>query len=434
VFSWDDPTDVDYYINQLTQIGDTILDSSLSNEKVVLSSLHLGRQCIGISDKKSRLKQVNKRLEEEISKKQHYFQNLKPKVNKLNEKIFNELTYLKSLSVRELNETRNKDLVDSFYERHSEFEFEEFKDKHIFSQNDVNDLMENDPEIQIELVKTPEQSFEFSVISTFVGSLPVYENVGRQLKYVIKLNGKIGGIICLASDLIGLSNRDRYIGWTKREDWSTGKINNLCVTKLIIPTQPLGYFVGGKLLTLLLYSKQFRDDWYETYGDVLVGMTITSLFGSYSQYTGLGNKLRKIKGGTKGKVLLYPKDNTCKEIYSLLRELSEFDPGIKEQLEDIENNLPSSPKQKTINLYYKYSGFKDLWETRSGETLHHGFKRGLFFMELYKNTKEFLRGEIKEDGLKGRDLDFHENGQDIFKYWKEKYFERRYLKLVDCKN
>ena len=60
-----------------------------------------------------------------------------------------------------------------------------------------------------------------------------------------------------------------------------------------MPTQPLGYsFTGGKLLAYLCLSDDVQRLWKEKYGDTLVGVTTTSLYGkakanTLSQYDGL---------------------------------------------------------------------------------------------------------------------------------------------------
>ena len=54
----------------------------------------------------------------------------------------------------------------------------------------------------------------------------------------------------------------------------------------------------------MITSKKIRDSWEEAYGDKLVGMTTTALYGPYSQYTNLPN-LKKM-GSTKGQTFIKP--------------------------------------------------------------------------------------------------------------------------------
>ena len=55
----------------------------------------------------------------------------------------------------------------------------------------------------------------------------------------------------------------------------------------IIPIQPFGYnFLGGKLM-LMITSDVIRKSWEDKYGDILVGMSTTSLYGTCSQYNNM---------------------------------------------------------------------------------------------------------------------------------------------------
>jgi hypothetical protein len=69
-----------------------------------------------------------------------------------------------------------------------------------------------------------------------------------------------------------------------------GRSLNMANGQTIMCTQPFGrIFNGGKLLALLCSSKQVANDWKEKYGDVLVTVETTSLYGEKdsTQYDGL---------------------------------------------------------------------------------------------------------------------------------------------------
>ena len=59
----------------------------------------------------------------------------------------------------------------------------------------------------------------------------------------------------------------------------------------------------------------------------------------------------------------------------------------------------------------------------------HGFKRGIYFADIYENGKEFLRGEIEEEDLKMKKK-YVEDSDYIMKWWKPKAI-KRYSKLFD---
>jgi len=83
---------------------------------------------------------------------------------------------------------------------------------------------------------------------------------------------------------------------------------------------------------------------------------------------------------------------------------------------------PTGVKQKTINMIFKAVGVK-------ASTYMHGFKRGIFFADIYENGKEFLRGEIEEKDLKMKQK-YVDDSDYIMNWWKPKAI-KRYIKLFD---
>ena len=120
----------------------------------------------------------------------------------------------------------------------------------------------------------------------------------RMLKFLVrdKVSKKYLGIICISSDFLEASGRDKLIGW-KKEDFSKpggklfGKLNNSAQGQAIVPTQPFGRtYNGTKLLALLCLSDVVAKKWEEEYGDKLVLVTTTALWGdkkAVSSYDGL---------------------------------------------------------------------------------------------------------------------------------------------------
>ena len=60
-------------------------------------------------------------------------------------------------------------------------------------------------------------------------------------------------------------------------------------------------------------------------------------------------------------------------------------------------------------------------------TYMHGFKRGIYYADMYENGKEFLRGEIKEQDLIMKQK-YVEDSDYIMRWWKKKAI-KRYAKL-----
>ena len=152
-------------------------------------------------------------------------------------------------------------------------------------------------------------SEKWNTLRTFLSTMKNNSNIGRQMFFIVKDNrsGKYLGVICISGDFMDLTPRDNYIGWDRDIKTFKGKINHTAIGSSIVPTQPLGYsFTGGKLLAYLCLSDDVQRLWKEKYGDTLVGVTTTSLYGkaktnTLSQYDGL--KYWKRMGFTTGETI-----------------------------------------------------------------------------------------------------------------------------------
>ena len=163
-------------------------------------------------------------------------------------------------------------------------------------------------------------SENWNTLRTFLSTMKNNSNIGRQLFFNVKDNrsGKWLGVICISGDFMDLTPRDKEIGWDRESKTFGGMINHTAIGSSIVPTQPLGYsFTGGKLLAYLCLSDDVQKLWKEKYGNTLVGVTTTSLYGkakanTLSQYDGL--KYWKRMGFTTGSVSYEPMPNTKKMI------------------------------------------------------------------------------------------------------------------------
>ena len=158
-------------------------------------------------------------------------------------------------------------------------------------------------------VRTQQLSENWNTLRTFLSTMKNNSNIGRQLFFNVNDNrsGKHLGVICISGDFMDLTPRDSAIGWDRHCKTFGGMINHTAIGSSIVPTQPLGYsFTGGKLLAYLCLSDDVQRIWQEKYGDKLVGVTTTSLYGkakanTLSQYDGL--KYWKRMGFTMGFVM-----------------------------------------------------------------------------------------------------------------------------------
>lgn len=176
----------------------------------------------------------------------------------------------------------------------------------ILSFDDISDAMnKSDNKLEILLCNGNKSlSHEWMMIRKFIHSLYYQQGPGRSLRYLIRLNGKNAGIITLASDIISIGCRDRFIGWNK--DNKHKNLGYIGIGSTIAASQPFGYLTAaGKLMSLMFFSGQIRNDWEEKYGDKLVGCTTTSLYGINSQYNGMP-KYWKTLGETTGEFIIFP--------------------------------------------------------------------------------------------------------------------------------
>jgi len=167
----------------------------------------------------------------------------------------------------------------------------------------------------------------------------------------------------------------------------------------------------------LVTCSTIRDKWQEMYNETLVGTTTTALYGIHSQYNGIPHW--KTLGETKGKISIKPDDSAYNVWHKWLKEnntekynkLTELRPNGQPQ---------TGIKQKILQMIYKELDIKRA-------KYEHGFKRGVYYGDIYENGKSFLRNEIKEDELVMKEkykLDYDR----IIDWWKPKAI-RRYEKL-----
>ena len=263
----------------------------------------------------------------------------------------------------------------------------------------------------------------WTLVRKLVHTMEFTANPGRNIKFFIKdrVTNKLLGVVCLGSDVTSLGARDNFIGWTKDDKFVDGKLKYTSIGTTICCAQPLGYnFLGGKLVAALVTTSVVRDAWKKLYGQTLVGLSTTSLYGIHSMYNSI--PLWKTLGSSKGRIALKPDDAIYETWHEWLKE-NQKEEYLKQttQKEGVAGP-PTGVKQKTINMIFKAVGIK-------GSDYMHGFKRGIFYADIYENGKEFLRGEIEEKDLKMKKK-YNDDSDYVMNWWKPKAI-RRYGKLFD---
>jgi hypothetical protein len=270
----------------------------------------------------------------------------------------------------------------------------------------------------------------WNAIRTFSSTMKNNSNIGRNLFYTVvdEHSGKYLGVICISSDFLDLTPRDNAIGWPRDVKTQQGMINHTAIGSTIVPLQPLGFnYMGGKLLALLCLADTVQKDWKERYGDVLVGVTTTSLYGNtksngLSQYDGLEhwNKM----GFSSGSVAFEPSKKTMKMVFNWIKENY---PRKYFEWWDAKNTqglpLKRDHKNRSLNFAYSKLGIpKNLIRTEH--------QRGIYFSPLYNNTNEYLRKEIGDEQLV---KSFDTSEETLAQIWKTKYAKGR-ISMLKKKN
>ena len=270
----------------------------------------------------------------------------------------------------------------------------------------------------------------WNAIRTFSSTMINNSNIGRNLFYTIvdEVTGKYLGVICISSDFLDLTPRDNAIGWSRDVKTQQGMINHTAIGSTIVPLQPLGYnYMGGKLLALLCLADQVQDDWHNRYGDPLVAVTTTSLYGKtkangLSQYDGLThwNKM----GFSSGSVAFQPMRPTRNLVFQWIKENY---PRKYFEWWEAKNTqgLPLKRDHKNRSLGFAYSKLKidkDLTRTEH--------QRGIYFAPLYDDAYEFLR---KEKPFRDLTKSFDTSAEALTAIWKKDYAKGR-ISMLKKKN
>lgn len=284
--------------------------------------------------------------------------------------------------------------------------------------------------LQPKMIYTPAFDMQetWNTIRNFTSTMKNNSNIGRNLSYLVQddVTGKYLGVVCISSDFLDLTPRDKYIGWSREVKTNQHMINHTAIGSTIVPLQPLGYnYTGGKLLALLCLCDEVQNRWKELYGDRLVGVTTTSLYGrnkagGLSQYDRLTHW--KKMGFTSGSVSYEARKPTVKLMLDWLKKnhtRKYFEWYIAKNLD----GMPYKRDHKNRSYTFIYSQL-DIPK----ELIRSEHQRGIYFSPLYTNACEFLRKDITEDKLVKA---FDSSYDALVGNWKEKYAAKRIRSLVE---
>jgi len=345
-------------------------------------------------------------------------------------KLKESLDKLKAMSVQEFTFYKKWEELQQFADGKIATKADDVE-KRIWRIEDPNDeeltvkqIEELDPEVIFVKDDTQKYYDYWTILRYFCHTMEFSQNPGRFLRFltVDRKTGKFLGVMSVASDVIIITDRDKYIGWTSDNRLKDKKLAFSAIGSCIMATQPFGYnFLGGKLIACLVTSKVVQDTWKQLYGQTLVGMTTTSLYGSYSMYNNIPwwHKC----GSSAGKILIKP-DQSCYETwhqYLKDNKREEYDKAMT-QKEGVSGPVTAA-KLRVLSMVM------DACKIKQKEYVH-GYERGVYYSCFYENTKEFLQNKIGENDLilkKNRDE------KAILDWWKPKAINR-YRKLFSENN
>ena len=362
--------------------------------------------------------------------------------DQLRERTIKELTYVSAMDVREytlfqkwcevqekyptitvndLWEGEKKVLSDEKQRR----AIEEVK-RNFWVQTEPDDYLKLEPEL-VYTNKEEDLPELWNTIRTFSSTMKNNSNIGRNLNFVVrdKVTKKYLGVICISSDFLDLTPRDNFIGWSREIKTQGAMINHTAIGSTIVPLQPLGFnYVGGKLLALLCLSDPVQELWKKLYGDTLVSVTTTSLYGKtkaggLSQYDNLD--YWQPMGFTSGSVSFEP----LRETRYLIREWLKKNHTRKYfewYIAKKPSGQPHKRDHKNRSLNFAYSQL-DIPK----ELIRSEHARGIYFTPLYDKSCEFLRKDCEESELT---KSFDTSVESLTNIWKMKHAKPRIKQLA----
>jgi hypothetical protein len=216
----------------------------------------------------------------------------------------------------------------------------------------------------------------------------------RTLNFLVrdKVTKTYLGVISITSDMLDLTERNKSIGADIGKFSKDGFAFNITVNgQTIVPTQPFGSaYLGGKLLALLCLSDVVSNTWKQIYGETIVGVTTTSLYGDTgkdgrTQYDGLTPYWKNV-GQSKGSAPVKMTDVVYEQVAEWIR-LCYPEQYYRDAVKlNSHSNAPKDSKNKLQRFAYKQLGLA------SGSVSLH--KRNIYFSRLYKNTDEYIKKYI----------------------------------------
>ena len=215
--------------------------------------------------------------------------------------------------------------------------------------------------ISIEFCETKDQIQKWKAFVHLTTSLPWKGAVGRQVKYFVKCDDAIIGMIHLTSPLAQCAVRDAYCAFDNK--WED--LKHIYNIETCVSISKWSSLLTGKLCLYIVFSNEVKQYLQNKYGDNVVGFETTSLYGKSSIYNRI--PFFKYLGLTEGLSAVYISDNDWRKLWA---EYKTVYPNTKT------NRLAPVKFQIVDKMakYYKKIG-KEFPYTYSSAN----FKRGVYF-------------------------------------------------------
>ena len=244
-------------------------------------------------------------------------------------------------------------------------------------------------------------------------SMPFTMGVGRRLSFLVrdKQNGKIMGLVSLNSPVIGLEDRDKYLGINKENRTLAANLGLNGHRVGALP--PYNELLGGKLAAMVLASKDLREVYEARYRgrvtvmekrtipDKLLYVYTTGAYGKSSIYERLrdrdGKPLSIRVGETKGRGVMHITD----EVYELVVKF------LESKGKRVVKGFGGGPSQKLRRME------KACKLLRIPNVANHGYRRSIYIFPHVFNLREAILGEEPE--YIDRPL------EELSAWWKERW-------------
>ena len=263
---------------------------------------------------------------------------------------------------------------------------------------------------------------DWLMLRVFCHSMSYDQTPGRFIRFLVvdDTSGRYLGATSISNDVMALTCRDKYIGWTSTQRCDEKMLIHSAIGSCIMGTQPFGYnFLGGKLVASLILSKHVRDTWEQVVGKKLVGMTTTSLYGPNSMYCGI--PYWEGCGCSAGKIAIKPDDAFYELWHEFIKTNRAEEYARKTTKEDNESGPVTGVKQRILEIIFRELGI-------TASKYNHGFERGVYYAAFYDQSLDFLSQKMTDEGKLTLKKRFDADSTGMIDWWRKKAINR-YTKL-----